>query len=94
MPVSDPFFHVLFLGRRAALDCPPYDPFPPTGRKTWKADPVPRRDLCSTFRHYKWSSSRSAAQGASGRAALTIEAVGDGLGEAALGLPPKCGSPR
>jgi len=51
MPLSDPFFHPLFLGRRAGPDTPPFDPFPPAGRKPWAAKPRPRRDLEFHVRH-------------------------------------------
>jgi aminopeptidase N len=85
VPLSDPFFHVLFLGRRAALDCPAFEPFPPGGRKPWKANPAPRRDLDFHVRHYRVELNVDVARKElRGRAALTIEAVGDALGEAVL----------
>jgi len=45
MALHDPLFHPLFLGRRAAPETPPFDPFPPSGRKPWKGEPKARRDL-------------------------------------------------
>jgi len=87
MPLRDPLYHPLFLGRRAAPETPPFDPFPPSGRKPWKGEPRPRRDLELHVRHYKVALEVD-LEGRSlrGRAALTIEAIRDGLREAVLSL--------
>ena len=51
MTLRDPLYHPLFLGRRAAPETPPFDAFPPSGRKPWKGEPRPRRDLEFHVRH-------------------------------------------
>ncbi|HEY6051902.1 MAG TPA: hypothetical protein VIZ58_11675, partial [Thermoanaerobaculia bacterium] len=80
MPVHDPFFHAIFLGRRAALDTPPFDPFPPGGRKPWSAPQSPRRDLDFHVQHYRVRLSIDfEKKELRGRATLTIEALRDGL---------------
>src|SRR6266850_2755169 len=85
MPMRDPLYHPLFLGRRAASETPPFDPFPPSGRKRWKGEPKPRRDLEFHVRHYKVALDVDLeARELSGRAALTIEAIRDGIREVAL----------
>ena len=85
MTLRDPLYHPLFLGRRAAPETPPFEPFPPSGRKPWKGDPRPRRDLEFHVRHYKVALEVDLEQRElRGRAALTIEAIQDGLREAAL----------
>ncbi|MGH7680966.1 MAG: M1 family aminopeptidase [Candidatus Eiseniibacteriota bacterium] len=85
MPVHDPFFHPVFLGRRAALDTPPYDPFPPSGRRPWKAPDAPRRDLEFHVRHYRLRLNVDfERKELRGRAALTIESLRDGLRNAIL----------
>ncbi len=80
MAIHDPVFHSIFLGRRAALDTPPFDPFPPSGRKPWSAPPSPRRDLDFHVRHYKVrldvDMERKELRG---HATLTVEALRDGL---------------
>src|SRR2546428_5886024 len=85
MPLRDPLYHPLFLGRRAAPETPPFDPFPPSGRKPWKGEPRPRRDLEFHVHHYKVTLEVDLEQRAlRGRAALTVEAIRDGLREVAL----------
>ncbi|TMQ65158.1 MAG: M1 family metallopeptidase [Candidatus Eisenbacteria bacterium] len=85
MPMRDPLYHPLFLGRRAASETPPFDPFPPSGRKPWKGEPKPRRDLEFHVRHYRVVLDVDLeARELSGRAALTIEAIRDGIREVAL----------
>src|SRR5213593_3614271 len=85
MALRDPLYHPLFLGRRAASETPPFDPFPPSGRKPWKGEPKPRRDLEFHVRHYKVALDVDLeARELSGRAALTIEAIRDGIREVAL----------
>ncbi len=85
MPLRDPLYHPLFLGRRAAPETPPFEPFPPSGRKPWKGESRPRRDLEFHVRHYKVALEVD-LEGRSlrGRAALTVEAIRDGLREAVL----------
>src|SRR5258705_13632268 len=86
MPLRDPLYHPLFLGRRAAPETPPFEPFPPSGRKPWKGDPRSRRDLEVHVRHY-----RVVLEGdlekkeLRGRGALTGEAVRGGLRGGGLG---------
>src|SRR5262245_45342703 len=85
VPLIDPLFHVLFLGRRAALESPPYEPFPPGGRKPWKAPPSPRRDLTFHVRHYRVELHVDPERRElKGRATLTIEAIQDGLLDVSL----------
>src|SRR5258705_1647988 len=85
MPLRDPLYHPLFLGRRAAPDTPPFEPFPPSGRKPWKGEPRPRRDLEFHVRHYKVALEVDLGQRElRGRAALTVEAIRDGLREVVL----------
>ena len=85
MPLRDPLYHPLFLGRRAAPETPPFEPFPPSGRKPWKGEPRPRRDLEFHVRHYKVALEVDlAGRELRGRAALTIEAIQDGMREAVL----------
>ena len=85
MPLRDPLFHPLFLGRRAAPETPPFEPFPPSGRKEWKGDPRPRRDLEFHVRHYKIALDVDLERKElRGRATLTLEAIRDGLREAVL----------
>ena len=85
MPVHDPFYHPVFLGRRAALETPPFDPFPPSGRKPWAETPSPRRDLEFHVRHYRVQLEVDFdRKELRGRAALTIESLRDGLREVAL----------
>ncbi len=82
MSVRDPLYHPLFLGRRAAPETPPFDPFPPTGRKPRKAVPRPRRDLEFHVRHYKVELEVDfPRKELRGRATLTVEAIRDGLSE-------------
>jgi len=85
MPVTDPFYHPMFLGRRAALDTPPFEPFPPSGRKPWNAPAAPRRDLDFHIRHYRVQLTvdleRSELRG---RVTYTVESLRDGLREAIL----------
>ncbi len=85
MALHDPLYHPLFLGRRAAPETPPFDPFPPSGRKPWRGEPQPRRDLEFHVNHYKVSLDVDLeARELRGRAVLTIEAIRDGLREVAL----------
>jgi len=85
MALHDPIYHPLFLGRRAAPETPPFDPFPPSGRKAWKGVPQPRRDLEFHVNHYKVNLEVDLeARELRGRATLTIEAIRDGLREVAL----------
>src|SRR5882672_1078950 len=85
MALHDPLFHPLFLGRRAAPETPPFDPFPPSGRKPWKGEPKPRRDLEFHVNHYKVTLEVDLEKRElMGRAILTIEAIRDGLREVAL----------
>ena len=85
MPLRDPFYHPLFLSRRSAPETPPFDPFPPSGRKPWKADPKPRRDLEFHVRHYKVALEVDLdRKELRGHAALTVEAIRDGLREVAI----------
>jgi len=82
MSVRDPFYHQLFLGRRAAPETPPFDPFPPAGRKPRGAVPRPRRDLEFQVRHYKVELTVDIPRKElRGRATLTVEAIRDGLCE-------------
>jgi aminopeptidase N len=85
MPISDPLFHPVFLGRRAAMETPPFDPFPPTGRSPWSGPDHSRPDLELHVRHYRLVldvdfEKRELA----GRVAVTIESLRDGLREAVL----------
>ena len=85
MAVRDPFFHSVFLGRRAALDTPPFDPFPPSGRRVWSAPAAPRRDLDFHVRHYRLRLAVDMERRVlSGRATLTVEALRDGLRQVLL----------
>jgi len=85
MPLRDPLYHPLFLGRRAAPETPPFDPFPPSGRRPWKGEPKPRRDLEFHVRHYKVTLDVDLEQHElRGRAVLTVEAIQDGLREVVL----------
>ena len=85
MPVRDPFFHPMFLGRRAILDTPLFDAFPPSGRKPWRASPAPRRDLEFHIRHYRVELNVDfARRELTGRVTLTIESLRDGLREVTL----------
>src|SRR5262245_33438642 len=85
LPVYDPFYHPVFLGRRAALETPPFDPFPPSGRKPWTESPSPRRDLEFHVRHYKVELDVDfEKKELRGRASLTIESLRDGLRDVVL----------
>ncbi len=85
MPMRDPLYHPLFLGRRAAPETPPFDPFPPSGRKPWKGEPKPRRDLEFHVRHYRVALEVDLdRKELRGRAALTVEAIRDDLREIVL----------
>lgn len=85
MPVQDPFFHPIFLGRRAAMDTPPFDPFPPSGRKPWSEPPSPRRDLEFHVRHYRVALTVDfERKELRGTAALTVESLRDGLRDLVL----------
>lgn len=85
MPLRDPLYHPLFLGRRAASETPPFDPFPPAGRKPWKADPSARRDLEFHVRHYKVALEVDLDQKElRGLAVLTVEAIRGGIREVVL----------
>src|SRR2546428_11227541 len=85
MPLRDPLYHPLFLGRRAAPETPPFEPFPPSGRKPWKGDPKPRRDLEFHVRHYKVTLEVDLEEKElRGSAALTVEAIADGLRDVQL----------
>ena len=83
--MHDPFYHPVFLGRRAALETPPFDPFPPSGRKPWAESPSPRRDLEFHVRHYKVELVVDfEKKELRGRASLTIESLRDGLRDVVL----------
>ncbi|HEX5032443.1 MAG TPA: M1 family aminopeptidase [Candidatus Eisenbacteria bacterium] len=83
--MHDPFFHPIFLGRRAALETPPFDPFPPSGRKPWTESPSPRRDLEFHVRHYKVELDVDfEKKELNGRCTLTIESLRDGLRDVVL----------
>ena len=85
VPVRDPFFHPVFLGRRAALDSPAFDPFPPSGRKPWNQPGSPRRDLDFHVRHYRVELDVDLERKElCGRALLTVESLRDGLMDLAL----------
>jgi len=85
MPIRDPFYHPMFVDRRAALEVALFDAFPPTGRKPWSAPDASRRDLEFHVRHYKVALDiRFEEKMLAGRAALTIESLRDGLREAVL----------
>jgi aminopeptidase N len=85
MPLRDPLYHPLFLGRRAAPETPPFEPFPPSGRKPWKGESKPRPDLEFHVRHYKVHLDVDLERRElRGRAALTVEAIRDGLRDVAL----------
>ncbi len=85
MPVHDPFFHPIFLGRRAALDTAPFDPFPPAGRKAWSAPDSPRRDLDFHIRHYRLHIDVDLERRElRGRVTLEIEALRTGLRDVLL----------
>ena len=83
--LRDPLFHPLFLGRRAAPETPPFDPFPPTGRKPWKGNPRPRRDLEFHVRHTTLTLEVDLEKRElRGKAALTVEAIHDSIKEIVL----------
>src|SRR3954468_13677382 len=85
MTLRDPLFPPLFLGRRAAPETPPFDSFPPSGRKPWKGEARPRRDLEFHVRHYKVTLDVDLEKHElRGRAVLTVEAIRDGIREVAL----------
>ena len=85
MPIRDPLFHPMFLGRRAALEAPLFEPFPPGGRTPWKRPSVARRDLEFLVRHYRIELAVDFAnRELRGGAALTVEALRDGLATIAL----------
>jgi len=85
MTLRDPLYHPLFLGRRAAPETPPFEPFPPSGRKPWRGEPRPRRDLEFHVRHYKVALEVDLEKRAlRGRATLTVEAIRDGIREVVL----------
>ncbi len=85
MTLHDPLYHPLFLGRRAAPETPPFEPFPPSGRKPWRGEPRERRDLEFHVNHYKVTLEVDLEnRELQGRAALTVEAVRDGIREVAL----------
>lgn len=85
MPMRDPLFHPVFLGRRAAMDTPPFEPFPPTGRSPWAGPDHPRRDLEFHVRHYRLALNVDLERKElRGRVAVTLESLRDGLREAAL----------
>lgn len=80
MPIHDPLFHPMFLGRRAALEAPLFEPFPPGGRKPWTRPQVARRDLDFHVRHYRIELAVDfQKKELRGEAVLTVEAVRDGL---------------
>jgi len=85
MPIRDPFYHPMFVDRRAALEVALFDAFPPAGRKPWSAPDASRRDLEFHVRHYKVALDvRFEKKMLIGRVALTIESLRDGLREALL----------
>ena len=85
MPIRDPLFHPAFLGRRAAMETPPFEPFPPTGRSPWSGPEHPRPDLEFHVRHYRTALEVDLERKElRGRVALTLESLRAGLREAAL----------
>ena len=85
MTLIDPLYHPLFLGRRAAPETPPFEPFPPPGRKPWKGEERPRRDLEFHVRHTKVALEVDLARKElRGTATLTVEAIRDRLHEVVL----------
>jgi len=85
MPIRDPLFHPAFLGRRAAMDTPPFEPFPPTGRSPWSGPDHSRPDLELHVRHYRVALEIDLERKElRGKVAVTIESLRDGLREAAL----------
>ncbi|HKQ18757.1 MAG TPA: M1 family aminopeptidase, partial [Candidatus Eisenbacteria bacterium] len=85
MSAHDPLFHPVFLGRRAAMESPPFEAFPPNGRSPWSGPDSSRRDLDFHVRHYRIALDVDfAKKEIRGRVALTIEAVREGLREAVL----------
>jgi aminopeptidase N len=85
LSVHDPFFHSIFLGRRAALDTPPFDAFPPTGRKPWTAPASPRADLDFHVRHHRVKLAIDLERKElRGRVTITVEALRDGLRDVVL----------
>ncbi|HEX7078337.1 MAG TPA: M1 family aminopeptidase [Candidatus Eisenbacteria bacterium] len=85
MPVSDPLFHPVFLGRRAAMETAPFEPYPPSGRNAWSGPDSSRRDLEFLVRHTRLNLAVDFdAKGIRGSATLTIESLRDGLREVLL----------
>ena len=80
MPIRDPLYHPMFVDRRAAMEVALYDPFPPTGRRTWSAPDASRRDLEFDIRHYGVALTLDFTERTlRGTAALTVESRRDGL---------------
>ncbi len=85
MTIRDPLYHPAFLGRRAAMETPPFDPYPPTGRSPWSGPDHSRRDLEFHVRHYRLRLDVDLDQRElRGRVAITLESLRDGLREAVL----------
>src|SRR2546428_12041814 len=85
MPLRAPLYPPLFLGRRAAPETPPFEPFPPSGRKPWQGEPRPRRDLEFHVRDYKGALEVELGERElRGRAPLTSAGIPDGEGRAVL----------
>ncbi|MGE5176108.1 MAG: M1 family aminopeptidase [Hyphomicrobiales bacterium] len=85
MPVSDPFFHPVFLGRRVAMETPPFEPYPPSGRSPWTGADASRRDRDFDLTHTRLRLDVDfEAREIRGRVALTVVSLRDGLHEALL----------
>lgn len=85
MTIRDPLFHPVFLGRRAAMETPPFEPFPPTGRSPWTGPDHSRRDLEFHVRHYRLALEVDfEKREIRGRVLVTLESLRDGLREATL----------
>ncbi len=83
MPIHDPLYHPAFLGRRAAMDTPPFEPYPPSGRSPWSGPDHPRRDLDLHVRHYRLTLDVDLEKRElRGRVAVTVESLRAGLREA------------
>jgi aminopeptidase N len=85
MPMRDPLFHPVFLGRRAAMETPPFEPFPPGGRSPWSGPDHSRRDLEFHIRHSKLTLEVDLPKRElRGKVAITLESLRENLREAVL----------
>jgi aminopeptidase N len=67
------------------METPPFEPYPPAGRKAWSGPDSSRRDLDFHVRHYRITLGVDfAKKELRGRVALTIESLRDGLRDATL----------